>query len=465
MSFSPTDSKIFAPIFREETTARIFPDENLVQLMLDFEATLAQVQGQLGIIPKTAAQQITAAAGTLQIDFDQLQIETERAGVPVLGLVKQLRQAAGEAADYVHWGATTQDVMDTAVVLQLRASLDHIEPILHQLITNLAQLADHHRHTLMAARTHSQQALPTTFGLKVAGWLAPLLRHRQRLAELKPRLLVVQFGGAAGTLASLSDEGIVVQTTLAQELGLGQPPIPWHTQRDNLAEMAGWLSLLCGSLAKMAQDIILLAQTEVGEIRETADTARGGSSTMPQKSNPIISEGIIAAARANANLLATMHQALVQEQERGTHGWQMEWLTLPQMVGLTAVALNKALFLSQNLAMNAARMQQNVAAANGLMLAEALNFALAQHMSRAEAKTLITGACQRALAEDRHLVDVVREELLHQAQGRLTLDWQTLRDEANYLGAAQTFIDNVLQETKSASPPAGRGLRGEEILP
>jgi 3-carboxy-cis,cis-muconate cycloisomerase len=295
---------------------------------------------------------------------------------------------------------------------------------------------------LMAGRTHSQQALPTTFGLKAAGWLAPLLRHRQRLTELKPRLLIVQFGGAAGTLAALGDEGIVVQAALAQELGLGQPLTPWHTQRDNLAEIAGWFSLVSGSLAKMAQDIILLAQSEIGEVRETADTARGGSSTMPQKNNPIISESLIAAARANANLLATMHQALVQEQERATHGWQMEWLTLPQMVGLTAVALNKALFLSQNLAVNSAQMQHNVTVSNGLMLAEALNFALAQHMSRAEAKELITLACQRALAENRHLVDVVREETA------VALDWQALRDEANYLGAAQAFIDNVLEDVK-----------------
>jgi 3-carboxy-cis,cis-muconate cycloisomerase len=332
--------------------------------------------------------------------------------------------------------------MDTALILQLRASLDHIEPTLQQLIAHLAQLADRHRHTLMAGRTHSQQALPITFGLKAAGWLAPLLRHRQRLADLKPRLLVLQFGGAAGTLASLGNNGLQVQAALAGELGLGQPPIPWHTQRDNLAELAGWLSLVTGSLAKMAQDIILLAQSEVGEVRETADTARGGSSTMPQKNNPIISESLIAAARTNASLLASLHQALVQEHERATHAWQLEWLTLPQMVGLTAVALNKALFLSQNLAVNAAQMQHNLAAANGLILAEAINFALAQHMSRVEAKKLITEACRRVMAEKRHLLDIIQEETA------VPLDWQTLRDEANYLGAAETFIDNILEEVK-----------------
>ena len=443
MAFSPTDSKIFAPLFRDEVVAGIFADDHFVQLMLQYEAALAQVQGRLGVIPATAAQEIAAAATTLQIDFNELQVETEKAGVPVIGLVKQLRRAVGEAADYVHWGATTQDVMDMALILQLRASLDHIEPTLQQLITHLAHLAGQHRHTLMAGRTHSQQALPITFGLKVAGWLAPLLRHRQRLAELKPRLLVVQFGGAAGTLASLGNDGLAVRAALARELGLGQAQISWHTQRDNLAEVAGWLSLVTGSLAKMAQDIILLAQSEVNEVRESADTARGGSSTMPQKSNPIISETIIAAARANAGLLASMHQALVQEHERATHGWQLEWLTLPQMVGLTAAALNKALFLSQNLAVNAAQMRRNVAASNGLMLAEAINFALAQHMSRIEAKKLIAKACQRVLAEKRNLLDIIQEETA------VPLDWQALRDEANYLGAAETFIDNILEAVQS----------------
>ena len=196
----------------------------------------------------------------------------------------------------------------------------------------------------MAGRTHSQQALPITFGFKVAGWLAPLIRHRERLAELRPRVLVVQFGGAVGTLATLGRSGTQVQEALAAELGLNLLPIPWHTQRDTMAELAGWLSIFNGSLAKMAQDVILLAQSEVSELSESGNSTRGGSSTMPQKSNPIISELIITAARTNASLLASMHQAQVQEHERGTHGWQMEWLVLPQMFTLTAAALNRASF-------------------------------------------------------------------------------------------------------------------------
>ena len=253
---------------------------------------------------------------------------------------------------------------------------------------------------------------------------------------------MVQFGGAAGTLASLGERGIVVQEALAAELGLGIPLLPWHTQRDTLAELAGWLSLVSGSLAKMGQDLILLAQTEVGEVRESADLARGGSSTMPQKSNPIISELIIAAHRTNAGLLSSVHQALVQEHERATHGWQVEWLSLPQMFALSGAALNKALFLSENLVVDEARMQANVAASNGLMLAEAISFALADYMDRAEAKQLIKEAGQMALDQERHLVDVVREKV------DAPVDWQALKDESAYLGSAVAFIDRILTEAE-----------------
>ncbi|MCL4264870.1 MAG: 3-carboxy-cis,cis-muconate cycloisomerase [Anaerolineae bacterium] len=441
MAFSPTDSQLYAPLFGDAEMAALFSDEAFLGQMLVVEATLAVVEGRLGIIPPAAAAQIAAAAAELTVDMAQMQVGMEKAGVPVIELVRQLRAQVGHpAADYVHWGATTQDVMDTAVILQSRAALSLLQSRLELLITALAKLADHHRHTLMAGRTHSQHALPIPFGLKVAGWLAPLLRHRQRLAELEPRLLCVQLGGAVGTLAALGERGTAVQAALAQELNLNVPPISWHTQRDNLAELAGWLSLLTGSLAKMAQDIILLAQSEVGELRESDDSSRGGSSTMPQKSNPIISETIIAAARTNAALLTAVHQAQIQEHERGTHGWQMEWLTLPQMFALSGAALQKSLFLSQHLVVNEAQMQTNVTASNGLMLAEALTFALAPTIGRGEAKRLVEAACQEAIAQQRHLVDVV------QTKTNAPLDWGALKDENAYFGAADQFIDWVLAE-------------------
>lgn len=439
MPFSPADSRIFGPLFSDPELAAIYADQALIDHMVAVEAALARVQGQHGVIPPDAAAAITAAAPSFTVDFAALQAGVERDGVPVIDLVRQLRaHVGGDAAAYVHWGATTQDILDTAVVLQTRLALAVLEDRLQSVIAALALLADRHRATLMAGRTHSQQALPIVFGLKVANWLTPLLRHRQRLAELRPRLLVVQFGGAAGTLAALGDNGPAVQRALAEALGLGLAPMPWHTQRDTIAEPAGWLSLVTGSLAKMAQDIILLAQSEVAEVRESADPSRGGSSTVPQKANPIVSEVIIAAARTNAALLGSLHQAVIQEHERGTHGWQMEWLALPQMVGLTGAALSKALFLAENLVVDAAAMRANVEASRGLMLAEALTFALAAHVGRGEAKRLVSEAIGRAVREERHLIDVARE---------LTgapLDWDTLSDERAYLGAADDFITRVL---------------------
>jgi 3-carboxy-cis,cis-muconate cycloisomerase len=436
-----TDSSLFSPLFSDTEVAEQFSDARFVQSMLEVESALAQVEGRLSIIPAEAATQIVDVAARLEVDFERLRNGVEKSGVPVIELVRQLReQVGGQAADYVHWGATSQDIVDSARVLQIRAALTILKSRLGSLIQNLSRLADKHRYTLIAGRTHSQQAMPITFGFKVAGWLAPLIRHRERLAEMNPRTLVVQFGGAVGTLAALGGSGMQVQEALAEELKLNLLPIPWHTQRDSMAELASWLSLVSGSLAKMAQDVILLAQSEVSELRESGDSTRGGSSTMPQKNNPITSELIITAARTNASLLSSMHQAQVQEHERGTHGWQMEWLVLPQMFTLTATALNKALFLSQNLAVDEVRMRENVAASNGLMLAEAVTYALVgASISRTNANQLVKEACQVVMQEGRHLIDVMKEKT------DAPVDWDAIREESAYLGSANTFINRVLQ--------------------
>lgn len=441
MAIPTMDSSLFAPLFSDSEVAEQFSDAQFVRTMLEVESALATVEGRLDVIPAEAATRIVDVAGRLEVDFERLRQGVEKSGVPVIELVRQLReQVGGKAGDYVHWGATSQDIFDSARVLQVKAALGILESRLESLIKDLSRLADRHRHTLMAGRTHSQQALPITFGFKVAGWLAPLLRHRERLAELSSRDLVVQFGGAVGTLAPLGALGPQVQEALAAELSLDLPPIPWHTQRDTMAELAGWLSMLNGSLAKMAQDVILLAQTEVSELSESGDSTRGGSSTMPQKNNPITSELIITAARTNASLLAAMHQAQVQEHERGTHGWQMEWLVLPQMFTLTAAALNKALFLSQHLVVDEVRMRENIAASNGLMLAEAISYALVKaSMSKASANQLVKEACQVVMQEGRHLIDVMKEKT------DAPVDWDAVREESAYLGSANTFIDRVLQ--------------------
>ena len=431
-------------LFADEELAAVFSEPRYVAEMLAVEAALATVEARLGVIPAESGKAIAERTASFRPDLGLIRSRLADDGVPVIELVRQLRQhIGGAAADDVHFGATTQDIMDTALVLQMRAALAAVEKTLDRAIDNLAAMTRRYREAVMPGRTHSQQAVPIPFGLKVAGWLSPLLRHRARLREIRPRVLVVQLGGAAGTLEPLGERGVEVAEALAAELSLSMPSLPWHTQRDTLAEVAGWLSLVSGSLAKMAQDVILLAQTEVGEVRETAEEGRGGSSTMPQKVNPITSEQIIAAARTNAALLGAMHQALIQEHERATSGWQMEWWTLPQMFELTASTLRKAEFLSAHLAVDEARMRHNVNASNGLMLAETVTFALSRTMSRQAAKALVTAACRTARTENRHLVDVVR------GQTDAPLDWEVLKDEAAHFGSAQAFIDRVLAEARS----------------
>jgi len=444
VTISPSDSSIFGSSFGHPAVAAAFSDERCVEYMLRVESALALVLARQGLIPEPAAARIAQAASQVKVDLDRLQAETERAGFPVAELVRQLRsQAGGEAGEFVHWGATTQDILDTARVLQIQESLQPVELALAKLITRLAELADRHRGQLMVGRTHMQQALPITFGYKIATWLAPLLRHRQRLAELKPRLLVLQFGGAVGTLAAYGEHGPKVYEAMAQELGLALAAAPWHSQRDGFAELAGWLSLLTGSLAKLAQDVLLLNQSEIAEVREAADKSRGGSSTMPQKANPVVSEQILAAARANPALLSSIHYAMVHEHERGTHGLQLEWLSLPQMLTLAASALDKSVHLGENLVVDGRRMLANLEASQGTILAERFRNALAALIGRAQAEALVKEACQVALAEHRALGAVLRERTA------VPLDWERLGDPNQYLGSLHWFVDRVLLQARS----------------
>ena len=443
---TPLDSAIFKPLFTDEEIAALLSDAALVRALVEVEIALARAEARAGVIPAKAAEQI-AKANADKVELAALTQGTARSGFPIIALVQELRKQVGaEAAPYIHWGATTQDIMDTACVLQLRSTTKVLRARLGEIARHLSDLADRHRDTVLAGRTHGQQALPITFGLKAASWIAPLVRHAERLVEISPRLLVLQFGGAAGTLAALGDKGLRVAHELAKDLKLNVPAMPWHAQRDSIAEFAGWLSLVTGSFGKMAQDIILLAQTEVGEAGESAEAGRGGSSTMPQKSNPIISELILAAARTNAALLSAMHQAQIQEHERATHGWQMEWLTLPQMILLTGGALKHALYLAQNLQVDAAAMRANMARANDVILAEAAVFALATVMARPKAEELVKQACAAAAAENRPLIETVREL----AQGLVAdgaVDWKLVQPE-NYLGQSAQMIDAVLKNAR-----------------
>ncbi|MBF0277814.1 MAG: 3-carboxy-cis,cis-muconate cycloisomerase [SAR324 cluster bacterium] len=457
MSVALYDSFLYGSLFSDPDTVKLFSDSERVQAMLSVESALAEVQGDLRIIPSQAADEIVCATRTLKPDFDALQSGTEQAGFPIIALTSQLKSAVSqETAHYIHWGATTQDIMDTALILQLKEGLTLFERSLDRVIEHLGNLADLHRNTLMAGRTHSQQALPITFGYKVAGWLAPLLRHRMRLTEMRPRLCVVQFGGAAGTLAALGEQGMEVMEHLAKKLTLELPLVPWHSQRDAFAELANWLSLITGSLGKLAQDVILLSQSEINEIRESSHSDRGGSSTMPQKSNPILSEMIVACARMNATLLSNMHHALIAEQERATHGWQLEWLTLPQMFSCTGAALNHANKVAESLVINDQQMQFNLDRANGLLLAEAATFALSEFLPRSEAQRLVKSACLETAENGRHLMDILAE------QSKINeIDWQAMKNPAQYLGMCSVFVDRVLDSLSKSRPNKCKGSETE----
>lgn len=429
----------FGNLFSSAEMRALWSDDRRSAAMVAAEIALARAQATCGVIPRDAADAIHEKLESLVVDNAALGAGSGSAGVPVPALVAQLREAVGgEAARALHWGATSQDIMDTALVLVLRETIMVFESALERLISDLADLARTHADTVMLARTRMQQAAPTTFGLKVAGWRAPLVRNRERLAELKPRLLVVQLGGAAGTLAPLGNKAAEVRQAFAHELDLGLTPGPWHTQRDTLGEFADWLTLMTDALGKIGLDVGLLAQSEVGEVRETNEAGRGGSSTLPQKANPVSSEVLVTLARYNASSLGAMHQAALQEGERSGAAWSLEWLILPDMVLALSGALAHAERIATNLAVNDARMRANIEATNGLCLAEAASFALSAHMPRAEAQALVTAACQQAMKDDAHLVDLLR------ATTDAPVDWEAVRRPENWLGGAAAFVEQAL---------------------
>jgi 3-carboxy-cis,cis-muconate cycloisomerase len=443
MTVSLFDSELYGRLFADAEIDALFSDEAAVRTMVAFEVVLARVQARLGIIPQESADAIERAGAAFTPDMDDIAAGTARAGVPVVPLVRQLRAAVGgSAADHVHRGATSQDVIDTALVMRLHTALDLMSGRLERLIAQLASLADAHRATVMAGRTRAQQAVPTTFGLKAANWLQSVAGSRDRLAEIRPRLLAVQFGGAAGTLSALGDRGVEVMEALAAELDLFAPPAPWTSRRESMAEFASWLSLLSGGIGKMGQDLMLLAHNEVAEVTPGAG---GGSSTMPQKANPVGCEVMVTAARLNATLVSAVHQALVQEHERGGPGWQLEWAALPQMAACAGGALKHAIAVTGTLEVHVGRMRANLDASNGLILAEAAGFALAAHMKRDEAQALVKDACRAVAETGRPLMEVLSE------MTDAPVDWQSLADPANYLGAANDLIDRILAVAKAGA--------------
>lgn len=444
---NPTlDSRLLAPLLSDTDTAELFSDHAAIQSMLGFESALARCQERLGLIPHGAGEVIAAAARQFKPDLEALARGSEAAGHPVAALVSQLRKQAAPYGSHVHAGATAQDVMDTALVMRLKVALARFDASLQGLIEGLAVLAEHYRDTLMAGRTRYQQAVPVTFGLKTAGWLLPLVRHRIRLREMRPRVLVVQFGGAAGTLSILRGQGLLVMEALARELDLGVPSAPWHAQRDGFAELAAWLSLLTSSLGKIGLDIGLLAQSEVGEVH---DGSKGISSAMPHKSNPVRSETLVAIGRANANLLSGMHQAAMHEHERSGSAWTLEWLTLPQMAILTGAALRHASSIVDSLEVNAERMAMNIERSGRLALAEAAVLTLSDHVDLEEARRVVSEASRQARASGIDLFEILAQERT------FAIDWESARDPTNWLGSAREFVDRAVAEARASVSTAG----------
>ena len=442
-------NQLFDAYFTARDMREVFCDQGRVQAMLDFEAALARAEARVGLIPQSAVAPISAACQAGHYDFAALGEAIAGAGNSAIPLVKALgKQIAShnaEAERYLHLGATSQDVMDSGLVLQLRQALELIENDLAQLGQLLAHQAQRYAATPLAGRTWLQHATPVTLGMKIAGWLGAVTRSRQRLVELKPRLLVLQFGGASGTLAALGDQAMPIAQALAEELQLTLPDQPWHTQRDRVVEFGAVLGLIAGSLGKLGRDISLLMQTEAGEVFEPSAPGKGGSSTMPHKRNPVGAAVLIGAATRVPGLLSTLFSAMPQEHERSLGLWHAEWETLPEICCLVSGSLQQALLVAKGLEVDAERMARNLDLTQGLVLAEAVSIVLAQRVGRDTAHHLLEQCCKRAVAEQRHLRAVLGDE--PQVTAELTAaELDHLLDPAHYLGQAKTWVERAVAE-------------------
>lgn len=438
---------LLTPLLRTQALTDFFSDEQTVQGMLDFEAALAAAQAQCGVIPDSAVAPIAAACRAQSLDFPALANAAANAGNLAIPLVKQLTQRVktqdADAARYVHWGATSQDAIDTGLVLQLRKALDETQTRLHRLTQVLAEQTARYQQTLMPGRTWMQHALPITFGLKLAGTLDALLRWQERLDQLRPRVLALQFGGAAGTLASLKNHGPEVAQRLAETLNLSLPDTPWHSQRDRIIEVASWFAGLSGTLGKFANDFSLLMQTEVAEVSEPIAEGRGGSSAMPHKRNPVSCAAILAAVQRIPGLMATLYGAQIQQHERALGGWQAEWETLPELVMLAGGVLENSEYLLRGMQVNATKMRADLDITHGLIMAESVTQALAAFIGKADAHHQVEKICHRAIALDCPLQPLLEKDPLvsqHLSSAQLT----QLLDPTTALGSADHFVRQVL---------------------
>jgi 3-carboxy-cis,cis-muconate cycloisomerase len=440
-------SPLLAPMLSSAAMRAICDDETYLQHMLDFEAALARAEAATGVIPAGAADAIAKACKAGAFDLGALAEAATRSGNLAIPMVNALTAAVArvdaEAGRYVHWGATSQDVIDTAAMLTLRAAIDALLGDLDRAIAGFAALARQHRDTAMVARSWLQHALPMPFGLKLAEYASALHRSRARLQRLRREGLALQFGGAAGTLAALGDKGLQVAEKLAQELQLTLPEAPWHTHRDRIAEATSVFAILTGSCGKIARDVSLMMQTDVAEAFEPSGEGRGGSSTMPHKRNPVAAATTLAAATMAPNLAATIFAAQVQDHERSAGPWHAEWPTLPMLQLVTSGALAAIVEIAEGMEVDVARMRVNLDATHGLIMAEAVTFALAQKIGKSEAHHLMEAASKKAVADKKDLHDV----LAANSEVTAHLDAEQLAklfEPMAYQGVAQTLIDRLL---------------------
>jgi 3-carboxy-cis,cis-muconate cycloisomerase len=443
MSLSP----LLAPMFSSAAMRAVCDDTAYLQHMLDFEAALARAEAAVGVIPAGAVGPIAKACKAEGFDIPALAEAATRSGNLAIPLVKALTATVGnadaDAARYVHWGATSQDVIDTATMLTWRAAIGALLSDLDRAIAGFAKLARKHRGTAMVARTWLQHALPMPFGLKLAEYAAALHRSRTRLKRLRAESLALQFGGAAGTLAALGDKGLAVAEKLAAELKLPLPDAPWHTHRDRIADAASVFAILTGSCGKIARDVSLMMQTDVAEAFEPSGEGRGGSSTMPHKRNPVAAATALAAAAMAPNLAATIFAAQVQDHERSAGPWHAEWPTLPTLQLVTSGALAAIVDIAEGLEVDVARMRVNLDATHGLIMAEAVTFALAETIGKSDAHHLVEAASKKAVAGKQHLRNVLASDpkiAAHIGADKLA----KLFDPMAYQGVSQALIDRLL---------------------
>lgn len=457
------DSQIFGNVFSTPEISAIWSDRNRTLQYLKFEAALAKVQAKLGIIPQNACDEIVKHCKLEELDFDELRKQTELIGYPVLPVVQQLVKKINAVEDklgeWIHWGATTQDLTDTATVLQLKETLSLVEKSINAITDALIKLCEKHKTTPMAARSNLQQAVPMSFGFKMARLLATFKRHHQRLYELVRRLMILEFSGAAGTLATITEEtshsppppsdtplALRCQKLLAEELDLLVPEIAWHTERDNFAEVSNFLALLTATCAKFATDLKLMMQLEVGEAREPYVAHRGSSSTMPQKRNPIGSAYVCSMASSVRTMASGMVEAIVADHERSTGPWEIEWIMLPQICALSHACLEHTKYLLEGLEVDEEGMRRNLALSKGAIVSEAVMMGLGKKLGRQYAHDLVYELCRRAQVEDRSLLQLLKGNEEIQKAGLPEGELERLCDPANYLGLSEKMVDRILKD-------------------